>query len=163
MLSAVCLFALNARIVEDDDADEAETDLHPLNGSGIEGKIELTDDGSTLTFIGEADGMDPTALPGTYVSLIYDNGSVATGPDACEPTIFTPANPDFILPTMFIGVWSVDEDGEGTLAATNINGGADHVPLNKFRTISIRDTRINGGFGPEAVSACGVVDGDDDS
>ena len=145
----------------------AEADLGTLNASGIEGEIEFTDDGMTLTIIGEADGMDPTAPFGTYVSLIYDNGSVATGPDACEPTIFNQNDPDFILFTMFIGVWSVDEDGEGTLAATNTNGGTAYVPLNKFRTISIRDTRILGGpvgpgSGPLAVAACGVVEGDDD-
>ena len=147
---------------DDDGVTEAEADLRTLNESGIEGEIEFTDDGSTLTIVGEAEGMDPTAPPDTYVSLIYDNGSFATGPDACEPIIFDPTDPDFILPTMFIGVWSVDEEGEGTLEATNTNGGADYVPLDKFRTISIRDTRINMGFGPEAVAACGVVDTDDD-
>ncbi len=145
---------------DDDDVAEAEADLDEINESGIEGEIEFTDDGSTLTIVGEASGMDPTAPFGTYVSLIYDNGSVATGPDACEPAIFDPEDPDFLLPTMFIGVWSVDAEGEGTLAATNTNDGADYVPLDKFRTISIRDTRINDGFGPEAVAACGVVETD---
>ncbi len=125
-----------------------EADLDPLNESGIEGEIEFTDDGSTLTIDGEAEGMDPTAPPNTYISLIYDNGSVATGPDACEPVLG--------LSDMFVGVWVVDEDGEGTLAATNPNA------LGQFRTMSIRDTRINGGFGPLAVAACGVVETDDD-
>ncbi len=142
---------------DDDDVAEAEADLDEINESGIEGEIEFTDDGTTLTIVGEADGMDPGV---EYHSLIYDNGSVATGPGACLPTIFDPTDPDFLLPTMFIGVWSVDEDGEGTLAATNTTGG--YVPLGKFRTMSIRDTRINGGFGPDAVAACGVVEIDDD-
>ncbi len=144
---------------DDDDVANAEADLDELNDSGIEGEIEFTDDGGTLTIVGEADGMDPD---GFYVSLIYDNASVATGPDACEPAIFNPADPDFLLPTMLIGFWSVDEDGEGTLVATNTNFGADYVPLNKFRTISIRDTSIDDGFGPLAVAACGVVETDDD-
>ena len=152
---------------DDDDVATAEAELETLNESGIEGEIEFTDDGSTLTIVGEADGMDPAAPPGTYVSLIYDNESVATGPEACEPIIFDEFDPDFLLPTMFIGVWSVDEDGEGTLEATNTNGGADYVPLDKFRTISIRDRRIVGGpvgpgSGPLAVAACGVVETDDE-
>lgn len=130
--------------------------LHPVNRSDIIGVVEFTDDGSTLTVNGVASGLDPGAV---YVSLIYDNGSVSGGPEACEPTIFDPSDPDFILLTMFVGVWDVDAAGNGTLEAENIldedTGERVYVPLSKFKTISIRDTRINEGFGPEAVVACG--------
>ena len=126
--------------------------MAPRNQSGVRGRITFTDDGSTLTVTGTATGLTPGEI---YVSLIYDNGSSPGGPEACEPTIFDPTDPDFLLPTMFVGVWVNAGDGTGTLAAINTNGGADYVPLSKFKTISIRDTSINWGFGPLAVAACG--------
>ena len=126
--------------------------LRQVNQSGIKAKISFTDDGSTLTIDGTATGLTP-GIP--YASLIYDNRSVAGGPEACEPAIFDPTDPDFLLPTMFVGVWNNHGDGTGTLAAVNTNDGVDYVPLNKFRTMSVRDLTINGGFGPEAVVACG--------
>ncbi len=126
--------------------------LHPLNQSGIMGVINFVDDGADLTISGTATGLVPDVI---YVSLIYDNGSVSGGPEGCEPTIFDATDPDFLLPTMFIGVWVNNGDGTGTLNAVNTNGGADYVPLSKFKTMSIRDTRVNEGVGPEAVVACG--------
>lgn len=119
------------------------------NKSGINGSFSFTDDGATLTTSGTATGMNPADL---YVSLIYDNRSVPGGPLACEPAIFDPGDPDFILPTMFVGVWAVDGAGNGTLNAVNTNGGVDYVPLSKIKTISIRAASI--GF--ERV-ACGEV------
>lgn len=113
--------------------------LHPINRSGVRGRVEFTDDGSTLTIHGVARGLDPA---GTYISLIYDNGSPPRGPNACEPTIFDPADPGFLLPTMLVGNWTVDGDGNGTLTAvniqSNITGTRVYVPLGKFKTISIR-------------------------
>ncbi len=77
------------------------------------------------------------------MSLIYDNDSVATGPLACEPAIFDPTDPDFILDRMFVGFWDVDSDGDGTLTATNFSDEPGdptfYAPLNKFHTISIRE------------------------
>ncbi len=52
-----------------------------------------------------------------------------------------------------VGIWSVDTNGNGTL----IQVAHDVAPLGSFDTVSIRDTTINGGFGPQAVVACGEV------
>lgn len=129
--------------------------LHPENQSGIVGTINFTDDGGTLSVSGTAGGMDPAE---TYFSLIYDIGSAPGGPEACEPTIFNPADPNFILPTMFVGVWSVDAGGNGTLTATNTNGGADYVPLTKIKTISVRrDTFPENPPFFNVLDACGQV------
>jgi hypothetical protein len=113
--------------------------LAPFDESGIQGVINFTDDGTTLTTNGTATGMDPDDV---YISLIYDNKSRPGGPLACEPMIFDSGDPDFILPTMFIGEWSVDPAGNGTLTAINTNGGADYVSLDKIKTISIRALSI---------------------
>ena len=139
---------------------EAELEDPGNNASsptGVEAEIEFEDDGSTLRISGEAEGLTPGVL---YASLIYDVNSSAEGPDACEPAIFDPGDPNNILATMFIGFWQVDEDGEGELEATNTNGGADYVPLTKIGTISIRDLTVSGGAGPAAVVACGEVEVD---
>ena len=129
--------------------------LHPENQSGVKGTVEFTDDGSTLTVHGTATGLVP-GIP--YASLIYDNDSVPGGPEACEPAIFDPSDPDFILTTMFVGFWTVDDQGNGTLWEENIvneDGERVYVPLSKFKTISVRNLTINNGFGVEAVMACG--------
>ncbi len=134
--------------------------LHPVNQSGVKGMITFEDDGTTLQINGTAQGLDPA---GTYTSLIYDVESVPGGPVGCEPAILDPTDPGFLLPTMLVGLWSVDGAGNGTLAADNIllgnqiGGTRVHVPLGKIKTISIRDTRINSGRGPQAVVACGEV------
>ena len=109
--------------------------LRQIDQSGVKGRIIFIDDGSRLLVIGRARGLDPAA---SYITLIYDNGSVPSGPDACEPTIFNPADPGFLLSTMFVGEWAVDAKGRGTLLAINTNGGFDYVPLDKFRATSIR-------------------------
>jgi hypothetical protein len=130
--------------------------LHPQNRSGVNGRIDFVDDGSTITINGTATGLTP-GIP--YASLIYDNGSSPGGPLACEPTIFDPSDPGFLLTTMFVGLWTVDGNGNGLLSEVNIvddeTGARVYVPLSKFKTLSIRDLTINGGFGPEAVVACG--------
>ena len=109
--------------------------LRPIDESGIAAKIKFVDDGTTLMVTGRAKGLDPA---GSYLSNIYDIGSLPTGPGACAPTIFDPQDPDFILPTMFLGFWEVDQDGNGKLLAVNTNAGANFVPLDKIGTVSIR-------------------------
>lgn len=130
--------------------------LHPQNQSGVKGRIDFIDDGTTITVNGTASGLTP-GVP--YASLIYDNGSSPGGPLACEPTIFDPTDPGFILNTMFVGLWTVDGNGNGVLSEVNIvddtTGMRVYVPLSKFKTMSIRDLTINQGFGPDAVMACG--------
>ena len=157
---------------EDNDEVEAEAKLlDPLNHAdswtGVTGEIEFEDDGSTLEISGAATGLTP-GIP--YASLIYDVASEPAGPFACEPGIFDPLDPNFIIPTMFVGFWDVDEDGNGELSATNIvdddTGDRVYVPLDKIATISVRDLTVPGPFGPgsgpAAVVACGWVEVEDD-
>ena len=102
-----------------------EANLHAINRSGIKARIDFVDDGATLMAIGTATGLDPAE---SYVTLIYDNGSVPGGPKACQPTIFDPEDPGFLLMTMFVGFWQVDPEGRGILVAINTNNGLDYVP-----------------------------------
>ncbi len=136
--------------------------LHPANDPDARATITFRDDGETLTMSGYATGLDPTK---PYASLIYDNKSNARHRDTwCEPAIFDPGDPDYILTTMFMGFWVVHSDGTATLYETNIvddeTGERVYVPLDKFRTVSIRDLTVPGPFGPgsgpDAVMACGV-------
>ncbi len=112
-----------------------KANLHQINKSGIKARVQFRDDGTTLAVTGTATGLDPGE---SYLTLIYDTGSVPSGPKACQPTIFDPTDPDFLLATMFIGFWAVDADGQGTLEAVNTNGGFDYVPLDKFKNTSVR-------------------------
>ncbi len=126
----------------------------------IEVEIDFEDIGAGMIRVtGEAEGLTPGD---TYISLVYDIGSEAQGPDACEPTIFDPNDPNFILDTMELGFWNVDGDGDGTLGPL-----VNPTPLSLIRTVSIRNVAIfndqgQGGFGPHAVLACGEVGDDDD-
>jgi hypothetical protein len=81
------------------------------------------------------------------VTLVYDVGSVSGGPELCEPTV--------PMPGMFVGTWAVDAVGNGLLIQVAPPGAI--TPLGTFDTVSIRDTTINGGFGVQAVIACGQV------
>jgi hypothetical protein len=150
MVSAAGVYAAH------DDVAVGTAYLHPENMSGVSGVITFVDDGSTLMVDGTAAGLDPNV---TYRSLIYDNASLPGGPEACEPMIFN--DDPGILNTMLIGDWINNNDGTGTLTAVNIvdqrTGERVYVSLDRFRTVSIRDTRINDGRGPEAVAACGWV------
>ena len=116
---------------------------HPVNQSGITGRITFTETAEGLLITGTASGLDPSSGP--YVSLVYDVGSVPGGPTACEPTVE--------LEEMFVGVWNVDANGNGELIQLNPNV----APLDTIDTISIRNVEINAGFGPEAVVACGQI------
>jgi hypothetical protein len=103
--------------------------LHQYNQSGIQGRITFFDDGSTLTAHGTATGMNPSDF---YISLLYDNRSVPGGPLACEPSASNTVTEE----QMFVGVWVVDANGNGTLSSEKT--GASYVPLSQFRTVSIR-------------------------
>lgn len=116
---------------------------HSVNQSGVMGRISFTATSAGVAVTGTATGLQPSV--GRYVTLVYDVGSVPGGPTACEPT-----KP---MAGMFVGIWSVDASGHGTL----IQVAHDVAPLGAFDTVSIRDTTINGGFGPTAVVACGQV------
>ncbi|RMD65952.1 hypothetical protein D6833_02160 [Candidatus Parcubacteria bacterium] len=131
--------------------------------TGVVAQIRFEDNGRTLKITGRAKGLTP-GIP--YGSLIYDIGSSAEGSDACEPTIFDPSNPNFILSSMFVGIWAVNAKGEGKLSAINVvddnTGKRVYVPLIKIGSISIRDLTVPGPFGPgsgpAAVVACGKVE-----
>ena len=150
----VALAALPYAAIADGDAESDLKDPRP-----IEVEIEIEDiGGGMIQVTGEAEGLTPGD---PYLSLFYDIGSEAKGPDACEPTLFPP-DPNNIIDTMFIDFWVVDEDGNGTLGPV-----INFTPLSLIGTVSIRNEAIfddqgRGGFGPHAVLACGEVDGDDD-
>jgi hypothetical protein len=116
---------------------------HSVNGSGAQGQIDFLQTSAGVAVTGTSTGLAPSF--GRYVSLVYDVGSVPGGPTACEPTV--------PMDGMFVGIWKVDANGDGTL----IQVAHDVAPLGSFDTVSIRDTTINGGFGPSAVVACGEV------
>ncbi len=133
-------------------AREAESELASIGNSGITAEIEFVDTGSAVTVNGEAKGLDPTK---PYVSLIYDNGSVATGPRACEPTI-PPGRPGHLTEAqMFLGFWMPMGSSERTLHA--VQRGPAYAAVGTFRTVSVRQV-ISFGPPPNApVRACGVV------
>lgn len=122
-------------------------DLHSVNRSGAQGSIDFTETDSGVRAAGTATGLQPSA--GRYVSLVYDLGSVPGGPVACEPSPDDPIG----LVGMFVGSWVVDSAGNGVLVQTN----PAVASLSEVDTVSIRDTQINNGFGPEAVVACGQI------
>jgi hypothetical protein len=124
----------------------ARADQHPANNSGVMGRITFTDTGSGLVVTGTAKGLAPSTLA-RYVTLVYDKGSVPGGPDNCEPTV--------PIPGMFVGIWTSDAAGNGLLI--QVAPPATIAPLGTIDTVSIRDTTINSGFGPQAVVACGQV------
>jgi len=119
---------------------------HPVNQSGVMGKIKFTQTGGGLIVTGTATGLAHSTV-GRYVTLVYDVASVPGGPEACEPTA--------PMPGMFVGIWASDAVGNGLLIQLAPPGAI--APLHTFDTVSIRDTTINGGFGVQAVVACGQV------
>jgi len=141
----------------------------PGSSSGVKGTFTFVDDGSnSITISGEAWGLDPA---GTYVSLIYDNGSVPGGPFSCLPTggdlegMMLVGNPN-VLPQDLDFTWTVDEFGHGTINAINLLDSGQfgetpppgpfttstYVSLADFDTISIRQLELD-----FAVVACGEV------
>ena len=148
----------------------ATADLRPINDSGVTGHVTIEDDGNTIVITGDyAKGLGPANSLG-YVSLFYDKASAPEGPEACEPGIFAHEahgevhrvnphplgedHPLFLTDAQMLGaVWAVDSEGIGT----PIDLEGEYVPVDEVGTISIRDIRINDGFGPQAVVACGPV------
>jgi hypothetical protein len=115
---------------------------HQMGQSGISGSISFVDNGTTLSVRGTATGLNPNDF---YISLLYDS-HVAGGPAACLPTANSTQTDD----QMFVGVWSVDSNGNGTLTADK--SGTSYVPLQDVHTVSIRAASI--GFG---LVACGEI------
>lgn len=124
----------------------ARANQHPVNQSGVLGRISFTQTGAGVIVTGTAKRLAPSTV-GRYITLVYDVGSVPGGPEGCEPTV--------PMPGMFVGIWASDAVGNGLLIQLAPPG--EITPIGTFDTVSIRDTTINGGFGPEAVVACGQV------
>jgi len=129
----------------DPPTEAAHATQHPVNQSGVQGRITFTSVPGGLLVPGTATGLQPSF--GRYVTLVYDIGSVPGEPNACEPT--TP------MPGMFVGTWAVDALGNGILL--QLVPPAAIAPLSAIDTVSIRDTTINDGFGVQAVVACGEI------
>ncbi len=139
-----CLAIANATAALAQQA-SASAVLHQVDGSAIMAEGLYLDSGAPsdiLVVSGEAVGLDPA---GVYISLLYDARSKPAGPLACEPS------PDSTLTEeqMFVGVWTVNPDGTGTLFAVKTD--ASYVPLRDVGTMSVRE-------GPEfGVVACGEI------
>ena len=130
---------------------QGAANLHQFDGSGIKAKVQITDTGSTLTVTGQATGFAPGA---SYLSLFYDNGSIPSGPNACEPSLAD----NISFPQMFIGFWHNNGNGTGTLSATK--AGTSYVSLDLVHTMSIRQD-VNPSLPPGPARfqrrACGEV------
>lgn len=116
---------------------------HSIDRSGVSGRILFLDTGDPdkgLIMSGSATGLDPEQA---YLTLVYDQGSAPSGPSACEPT-----GPALNGAQMFVGVWTVHEDGTGTLFA--VKTGSRYARLDQIGAVSIRD-------GSRALQACGRV------
>ena len=118
---------------------------HTIDGSGIQGRIVFLDSGDAaggLVVSGRATGLDPAQ---GYVTLVYDRGAVPGGPSACLPSgaVLTGTQ-------MFVGFWSVDEDGNGTLFVTKT--GESYAPMSDIGATSIR-------LADMTLQACGRVRG----
>lgn len=154
-----------------DDARMVTVELKETNNSGITGQATITDDGTEVTVTGSASDMDPDNAfdpegepPTGYLSLFYDKASTPAGPRVCEPGVgefghsggrgLGEEHPLHLTDAQMLGgFWIVDANGDGTLV--DLEGA--YVPVDEIGTMSIRDLRINGGFGPDAVVACGKV------
>lgn len=134
----------------------AKAFILPIDESGIHGRIVFLDTGSPdnlLVISGTATGLD-AAEGDVYFSLLYNVGSVATGPAACTPA--PPPAPQITGAQMFTAFWRVNPDGTGTLLATK--SGDFYVPLNQVATMSIREATP--GSNPpffEVLKACGQI------
>lgn len=132
----------------------ANSRLIPFNQSGINANISLVDNGISLTVTGRGSGFIPGRV---YASLVYDTGSVATGPRACLST-----NRTIPFNAMILGIWVVDALGNGVLAS--VKTGPLYVPLRQIGTASVReDTNVGQPLPPNPdpvrfqLRACGPV------
>lgn len=152
-----------------------DTDAAALNGltPGEQiGTIDFSDDQSadrlTITGSVEAGTLDPTLTDDSYRSLIYDIESPGPGEmGACEPGLGLDDREDddrsLSIAQMETGEWDVASDSSATLGPRT-KSGRNYVTLDDdpneagpIGTVSIRDTRVDNGFGPDAVVACGNV------
>ena len=113
----------------------ATANEHPIGGSGIQGQITFTDDGSSLTVDGTSSGLTP-GVP--YFSLIYGDGigpggvseSKTVPPSAHAIAACSDVNRDGVstvtVTQMVVGFWVNHNDGTGTLHAvkTTANGNS---------------------------------------
>ena len=145
-LLSLCLclatgFVFSTPILADQAIGAARVDS--IDGSGVTAQIFFLDSGSPengLVVVGSATGLDPTQ---GFVTLIYDTGSVPTGPAACVPTGLLNGS------QMFVGPWLIDEDGNGTLFAEKTEGS--YVALGEIGTTSVRNVNFS-------LQACGAVE-----
>ena len=135
-------------------AAQSDGTAHAKPPTNISAKFTFDDDGTTLTIKGTAKGMD-SGHP--YVTLVYGNGSLVKGVDACEPPVPAPAV-ELTFPEMFVATWTVAADGTGLLGITDTitKTGPSYVALNKIATISVRGGILSGP-GTVPVILCGKV------
>ena len=119
-------------------ADEARVNLHQINGSKVKAKVVFLDTGSQVVISGVARGLDPNQ---NYISLAYDTDSVPSGPNACRPTSSAPG---------FVGQWTVNPDGSGTLAGS--------LPAGTLGNVGSMSIRVAATM---ALQACGDVTSQD--
>ena len=118
-------------------------EAHSIDGSGIKGDILFLDGGdpqSGLVVSGSATGLDPGQV---YLTLVYDMGAVPGGSAACVPS-----GPFLDGTQMFVGFWTVEEDGSGTLFVQKT--GDAYAALRQVGAVSIRQGNL-------ALQACGRV------
>jgi len=130
-------------------AAQSDATAHAKPPTNISAKFTFDDDGSTLTINGTAEGMD-SGHP--YLTLIYGDGSLVNGVDACEPATA-------LSGSMLIATWTVAADGTGLLGTTGTvtkTGAGVYTPLSEIATISVRGG-ISGGAGTTPVILCGKV------
>lgn len=149
---------------------EGEVNVLPFPGQSFQAQIEIVDTGSALLVEGSASGLDPSK---TYVSLDYT--TPPTGPTACEP------GGTLSFAQMFLGTWSVDSQGEGSLVAVKTasgntsqppasllnflnfigvpTGGTAYAPLTpSIESVSLRVmTPVGGGLEVPALIGCGAL------
>lgn len=149
---------------------EGEVNVVPFAGQNFQAEIQIVDTGSALLVEGKASGLDPTK---SYVSLDYT--TPPTGPTACDP------GGTLSFAQMFLGTWSVDSQGEGSLVAVktasgNTNeppasllaflnhigvptGGTAYAPLtSSVQSASVRVmTPVGGGLEVPALIGCGAL------
>lgn len=113
-------------------------DQHPIGGSGIQGRILVTDTGSSNIVDGTATGLNPAHH---YFSLFYTLGSHPGGP-AEDKTL--PPTSNAIAPCadlnqagtstitanqMVVGLWTVNQDGTGSIHDVKTTIGNSQDPL----------------------------------
>lgn len=100
--------------------------------SDINAVITFNQSDTTLTVVGTGHGFRRNRV---YVSLVYDPGSVPTGPSACLPTS---AN-QLTFTQMILGYWLPLGSRNRTLSV--VKTGASFAPLNQIGTTSVRRDR----------------------